>query len=201
MKKFVQGLRQTVVAGFFFLFPLYVVFIVIAKAWTSLSSMGTKLAAMFGVKSILGVGGTTIFSALLIIIIWLICGLLMRFSFIGAFSRSVEKTISSLIPGYAAYRAVAEEKLEHKKKPLPYASALVKQQNSWQPSFVVDQDSSGNFVIFIPDIPDTSKGRVLIASEDQVQLVPSLTANALDDSLKKMGHGLLDKCPVSQKLP
>ena len=57
MKQFFANLRQTAIAGFFFLFPLYVVFIVIFKAWTSLTSIGSKLASMFGVKTVLGVGG------------------------------------------------------------------------------------------------------------------------------------------------
>ena len=57
MSNFFSKLRQTAIAGFFFLFPLYVVFIVISKAWTSLTSIGAKLASMFGVKSVLGVGG------------------------------------------------------------------------------------------------------------------------------------------------
>jgi uncharacterized membrane protein len=142
MKHFFTSLRQTAIAGFFFLFPLFVVFLVISKAWTSLSSIGSKLAAMFGVKALLGVGGTTIFSGLLIIAIWLVCGLLMRFSFVGAFSKAVEKRIASLIPGYESYRAIAEEKLEHKTRILPYASALFKQQDCWQPAFVLSRTAA-----------------------------------------------------------
>jgi uncharacterized membrane protein len=110
MKQFFTNLRQTAIAGFFFLFPLYVVFIVISKAWTSLTSVGSKLPSMFGVKTVLGVGGATLFSSLLIIAVWLLCGLLGRVSFVGAFSRTLERTISGLIPGYASYRAIAEEK-------------------------------------------------------------------------------------------
>ena len=67
MSQFFTKLRQIVVAGFFFLFPLYVVFVVISKAWTSLTSIGSKLASMFGVKSVIGVGGTTLFTSLAIV--------------------------------------------------------------------------------------------------------------------------------------
>jgi uncharacterized membrane protein len=103
MSQFFTKLRQIVVAGFFFLFPLYVVFVVISKAWTSLTSIGSKLASMFGVKSVIGVGGTTLFTSLAIAI-WLLCGLLVRVSFVSAFSKALERTISGLIPGYATYR-------------------------------------------------------------------------------------------------
>jgi hypothetical protein len=194
MKRLLANLRQTVIAGFFFLFPLYVVFIVTSKAWTSLTSIGSKLASMFGVKTVLGVGGTTLFSSLLIIAIWLLCGLLVRVSFISAFSRAVERTISTLIPSYASYRAIAEEKIAHKTRILPYASALLKQGDCLQPAFVVDKDDEGNFVLFLPDIPETSRGQVLIVRANNVRLVPSLTANELDAILKKMGKGLLREC-------
>jgi hypothetical protein len=196
MKQFFSKLRQTAIAGFFFLFPLYVVFIVMSKAWTSLTSIGSKLALMFGVKTVLGVGGTTLVSSLLIIAIWLLCGLLVRVSFVGAFSRAMERTISGLIPGYAAYRAIAEEKIAHKAKILPYASALLKQGDYLQPAFIVDKDNEGNFVLFLPGIPETSHGQVLIARADRVRLVPSLTASQLDACLKKMGKGLLNETAI-----
>ena len=199
MKQFFTNLRQTAVAGFFFLFPLYVVFILISKAWTSLTSVGSKLASMFGVKAVLGLGGATLFSSLLIISIWLLCGLLVRVSFIGAFSRTLERTISSLIPGYASYRAVAEEKIAHKTKILAYASALLKEGDCQRPAFVVDKDNDGNFVLFLPDIPETSHGQVLVAPADQVRLVPSLTANELDACLKKMGKGLLSEYAINRE--
>ena len=198
MKHFLSSLRQTAIAGFFFLFPLYVVFIVINKAWISLSSIGSKLAAMVGVKAVFGVGATTVFSALLIVAIWLACGLLVRFSFVGAFSRAVETAIASLIPGYASYRAIAEEKLRHKTRILPYTSALLKQQDCWQPAFVVEQHSDGSCVLFLPNTPETNSGQVLIARLDQVRLVPSLSANGLDILLKKVGKGLLNECEIRE---
>jgi hypothetical protein len=199
MKQFLTHLRQTVIAGFFFLFPLYVVFIVISKAWTSLTSIGSKLAAMFGVKAVLGVGGHALFTSLLIIAIWLLCGLLVRVSFVNAFSRSIERTISNLIPGYASYRAIAEEKVAHKTKMLPYASALLKRGDFHQPAFVVDKDDYGNFVLFLPDLPETSHGQILVARADKVLLLPSLTANELDAFLKKMGKGLLSACAINKE--
>jgi hypothetical protein len=48
MRKFFANVRDTAFAGFFFLLPAYVVIIVATKAWTALSSLGSKVAAMFG---------------------------------------------------------------------------------------------------------------------------------------------------------
>ncbi len=200
MKQFLMKLRQIVIAGFFFLFPIYIVFIVISKVWMSLTSGGAKLAAMLGVQTVLGVGGYRLFSALLIVVIWLLCGLLVRLSLIGAFSRATERTISSLIPGYASYRAIAEEKIAQKTKVLPYTSAWLNQGDCDQPVFIVDKDNAGNFVLFLPDIPDTSRGRVLVARAHQVQMMPSLTANELEAILRKMGEGLLSQRIVDREV-
>jgi len=200
MKSFFASLRQTAIAGFFFLFPLYVVFIVISKAWTSITSIGSKLAALFGVKTVLGVGGATLFSSLLIIAVWLLCGLLVRVSFVGAFSRAMERMVSSLIPGYATYRAIAEEKVARKARILPYASALLKQGDCQRPVFIVDKDNGGNLVLFLPDIPETSHGQVLVARAEQVRLIPSLTANELDGLLKKMGKGFLNEFKIDKEV-
>ena len=200
MSQFFTKLRQTVIAGFFFLFPLYVVFIVISKAWTSLTSIGSKLASMFGVKSVIGVGGTTLFTSLAILAIWLLCGLLVRISFVSAFSRALERTISGLIPGYSTYRAIAEEKVANKAKLLPYASALLYQGDCQQPAFVIDKDDEGNLVLFLPEIPETNHGRVVVAHRDKVRLVPSLSANELNVLLKNLGKGLLSERAINRKV-
>jgi hypothetical protein len=60
---------------------------------------------------------------------------------------------------------------------------LIKQQEYWQPAYVVEQDADGNYVVFLPDTPDTNTGHVLLAKQDQVRIVSSLTANQLDASL------------------
>ena len=93
MKTFLSHLRDTAISGFFALLPLYVLFIVIAKAWKSLSSVGAGIAGMFGLKSMLGVGGGTVFSGFLVITIWVVIGLLVRFSFMTALSRAAESAI------------------------------------------------------------------------------------------------------------
>jgi uncharacterized membrane protein (GlpM family) len=200
MSQFFTKLRQIVVAGFFFLFPLYVVFVVISKAWTSLTSIGSKLASMFGVKSVIGVGGTTLFTSLAIVAIWLLCGLLVRVSFVSALSKALERTISGLIPGYSTYRAIAEEKVANKTKLLPYASALLNRGDCQQPAFVVDKDDEGNFVLFLPEIPETNHGRVVVAHRDKVRLVPSLSANELNVLLKNLGKGLLSERAINREV-
>ena len=190
MKRFFKNVHEIAIAGFFALLPVYVLILIIGKAWKSLHSLGAGIAGIFGMPPVRGIGGGSIFTAFLVIALWIVCGFLMRFTFVASLSRAAEATISKYIPNYAKYKSMAEEKLEHKVKVLDYTSALIRWQEYWRPAYIVEQDGDGNCVVFLPDVPETSKGRVLLARQEQVRVVPAMTANQLDESLKKMGRGL-----------
>ena len=191
MKTFLINLRSTAIAGFFFLLPVIVVLVIVTKAFGALTSVGAKLAAMFGMKTIVGLASTTVFTGVLMIAICLACGLLVRVAFVSAVGNAVEAWLATYIPGYATYKAMAEEKLQHKVRLLPYQAALIRQGDCWRPAYIVELDRDGNAVVFVPEAPDTSRGNVLLAARDQLTLISSLTANQLDASLKTMGKGLL----------
>jgi uncharacterized membrane protein len=192
MKRLFANIRNVAVAGFLFLLPVYVLLVIATKAWTSLSSVGTKLATLFGLQSMLGVGGSTAVSGLLLILVWIACGLLVRVSFVDAFNKGIERLLARYIPGYSMYKAMAEDKLHQRTGTLPYPSVLVQGDLGWQPAFLIEQDIDGRCVLFVPRAPDTSAGSVLLATTDQLRFMPAITANQLDASLKAMGKGLLD---------
>ena len=50
-------------------------------------------------------------TAVLLLVTWIACGLLVRFSFVAAFSRGTEDWLSKNIPGYQTYESLAEDKL------------------------------------------------------------------------------------------
>jgi hypothetical protein len=191
MKVFLAKIRDIAISGILALLPLYVFLLAISKAWKSLSSTGAGIAQMFGLKSILGVGGASVFSGLLMVAICLVTGMLVRYSFLGAVSRAAERQLSKYIPDYDSYKAKAEEKLQNKVRVLPYTSALIRWKEYWQPGYIVEQDQEGNCVLFLPDIPETNKGQILLARQDQIRILESVTANQLDALLKKTGKGLL----------
>ena len=68
MKKFLLNVRNLLFAGLLFLLPVYVVLILAARAWTPLASVGTKIAALFGMNSVLGVAGSTVVAAVLLLL-------------------------------------------------------------------------------------------------------------------------------------
>jgi uncharacterized membrane protein len=193
MKAFFTKLRDVVISGFFALSPIYVVFLIVSKAWTHLTTIGAKVSGIFGLKTIFVIHAGVAVTGLLLLTIWLISGLLVRISFVNALSRTMERSLSRFLPGYATYKEMAEKKLQHKFKILPYTSALIKWQEYWQPGYIVEQDQYGNCVVFLPNIPETKSGRVLLTKCDQIRIVSSVTANQLDASLKETGRGMIEQ--------
>lgn len=197
MKSLIANIRNLIIAGFFFLLPIIVILVLITKAWNAMTSVGTRMAGLFGVSSILGFKGGHVFTALVMLAICIVCGILVRVSFVAGFQRAVEGWMSRYIPGYDAYKAIAEEKLRSKPRLLPYTSAFVRQQEFWMPVYVIEQDPGGNYVLFLPDVPETGKGHVLLAKACDVRPMAWLTANQLDASLKSMGKGLLNEFAIA----
>ena len=193
MPTFLTKLRNTAIAGFFFLLPIVVIFVLITKAWNALTSVGTKLAGIFGVSSLVGLKGSHIFTGVALLAVCFLCGLLVRISFVAGAHNVMERFMSRYVPGYDTYKAMAEEKLQNKLPVLPYRVALTRHGEFLLPSYVVENDLNGNYVLFLPDVPETGKGHVLVATESDVTLIESLTANQLDACLKRMGRGLLDE--------
>ena len=196
MRTLLRALGDLCLAGFLFLLPVFVVFQVVNRGWTSLGSVAARVARLAGTKHILGVQAETAFTGVLLLLLCILCGWLVRFSLVSAFHEIVENTLARYIPGYEAYKATTEGKVHKKVKVLPYTSAFVMHSGFWRPGYVIEQDGAGNSVIFLPDIPNTDQGHVLLASDHQIEVVPSISANQLDATLKKLGKGLLSEYSV-----
>ena len=180
--------------------PTDVLLYIVNQAWASVNSLGTKLTAMFGLQSILGVGASNLLSGVLLVLMCFGCGLIARVSVIAAFRSRIDGLLATYIPGYAKHRVMVEYKLQGKGPILPYTSALIKQQDYWRPVYVVEEDTEGNCVVFAPNVPDTSTGTIMLARRHDVLLMPSLPANDLDASLKKRGEGLASEDRIPRQI-
>ena len=200
MQKYFAAFRRITITGLLFLVPVYVLLVIVTQAWTSVNSLGTKLAALVGLKSILGLGVSNLLSAALLVLLCFACGLIAHVSVIAAFRSRIDGLLTTYIPGYAKHRVTVEGKLQGKTPTLPYTSALLKQHDCWRPVYVVEQDADGNYVVFAPDVPDTNTGTILLARRQDVQLVPGLSANDLDALLKKHGTGLASESRLQRQI-
>jgi hypothetical protein len=178
VKTFLGKFRDITISGI--LAPLYVFLIIFNKAWKSLSSIGAGIAQMLGMKSVLGVGGATLSSGLLVIVILLVTGLLARYSFFGAVGRAAERQLSKYVPDYDSYKAKAEERFRHKVRVLPYVAALIRRGEYWQPGYIVEQDQDGNCVVFVPEYRIHKKAMFFSLDRTKLELWnPSQPTNSM----------------------
>jgi uncharacterized membrane protein len=179
MKTFLTKLRDVAIAVFFALFPIYVVFVIFSKAWTLLTSVGVKLSGMFGIKTIFGIHAGTALTGILIIAIWFVSGLLVRISFMNTLSRAMERSLSKFLPGYATYKADCRRKVATQGQDPSLHKRSDQMARILATSVHHRQDQDGNCVVFLPDIPNTKSGSLLLAKHDQLGVVSSLTANQI----------------------
>lgn len=157
--------------------------------------------AAFGMMSFLGVGATTVFTGLLLVGLVMLLGTLARNAFMMKFREFLKVILSKYLPGYSSYRLSAKEKLQSTLRMLPYASALIKQQEYWRQPYVIERGRDDYCVVFLPDVPETGRGEVLIAKSDQIRLLPAVSANDLDASLRRIGKGLLSALQLRELAP
>ena len=128
--------------------PLLILLVIITKVFSLLTGITGKIAAMFGMKSVMGVSGGTIVSGLSLILICFGCGYLMRLSLFKFLNKYLDKKLAQNLPGYQAYHDMARSKLDNKEEALPYKGAawIKLDEKVFEPAFIMEEGSSNNFV-------------------------------------------------------
>ena len=95
MQNYYAAFRRITITGLLFLVPVYVLLAIVSQAWSSVSSLGTKLAAMFGLEIRPGRGRVSILSAVLLVLMCFGCGLIARVSVIAAFRSRIDGLLAT----------------------------------------------------------------------------------------------------------
>lgn len=191
MKKIIENLRDTFIAGLIFLLPLLVLFVLLTKVFQFLTGFTGKIAAWFGLKSFIGISGGTIVGAISVIILCIFCGYLVRIAFFKAASKWLDKKLAASIPGYSVYREMAMSKLDEKEEALPYETAVwVTLDDMQQPGFLIEKMPDGRLVIFIPTAGNPKEGSVFTMAPGKVQQCPDIDMKQLKMAISNIGIGL-----------
>ena len=192
MKKMLTNLRDTLSAGLLFLLPLLIVIVLLTKGINLLSGLSTKLAAMFGLKSMMGLSGGTIMSGLLLIAICLLCGYLMRISFVKRINNYADQKLEKHIPGYSVYRQMARSKIEKKEEVLPYKHAawIQLEEKVFEPAFVMEEIPGNSYVVFIPLGGNAKEGKLAVFPTERVHLIPGMDVKVFQSIISGQGKGI-----------
>jgi hypothetical protein len=191
MKKYANSLREMFVAGLIFLLPLLVLFVILNKVFQALTGFTTKIAALFGLKSFVGISGATLVSSISLILFCLLCGYLVRISFFKLFSKWADKKLASVIPGYKDYREMAMAKLEPKEEILPYKTAAWMEENGRMiPCFVMETTDDGKCIAFVPLAGNAKEGRICMCDTSKLLVINNADLKEFRNSINDLGKGL-----------
>lgn len=192
MRNVYRKLRDSFVAGLVFLLPLLILFVLLSKVFQFLTGFTNKVAAIFGLKSFIGISGGTIVSTISIIVLCIICGYLVRIAFFKSISSWVDKQMMTHIPGYSVYREMAMSKLEDKEEALPYESAAwLMVDDMQQPAFLMEIMADGRLVIFVPTAGNVKEGNVFVLGAEKVQLCNNVDMKQFRLAIGNLGIGLV----------
>jgi uncharacterized membrane protein len=191
MKKIISHLKDNFIKGLIFLLPIIVVLVLFGKAISAMKGFSSKIAALFGMKTIIGVSGTTIISTVSIVVICVLAGYFVRLRFMKNFRNWLDKKLGDLLPGYETYREMALQKINREEEKLPYTKAvLIKENNYHVPGFLMETLTDGQHTIFFPLAGNPKEGQIRIVPASEVTMLENADVKKVHASVQKLGDGL-----------
>jgi uncharacterized membrane protein len=185
MRKSVDFLLGTVLAGLLILAPIYLAVLLLLKATASLLQLVKPLTRLLPPLVIHE-------NAIALLLIFLICflvGLLVRTRWGQAGWKRLDPVLDK-IPGYSLFRGfmqrLAGDTHEEAWKP-----ALAEIEDALVPAFIIEALADGRFTVFVPAVPAPFTGAVYILDPDRVHPVDVPFARAIQ-AVSRWGSGCRD---------
>ena len=187
MKNFSTHFRNRVIAGVIFLLPILAVLKSIKNLWAKMSSSGSFIVELLGLKAILGSAAIPVVNTLLLLLLFYIFGYLVRVSILNRFRDWLENSVLKYVPGYLTVKAQILSKVtKGKDTRLP---AMVQTGLGERYGLLVEE-KGGQAIIFFPNCPDTNNGQLGKANMAEVTLVDLPVGDFLK-KIQQFGKGFL----------
>lgn len=192
MKNFLLQVQRNCISGIILLLPLVVFFMILEKVWGFFRKYGDKFAHFLHIDKVLGTIGSDIIGGIFLILLIYFSGYLMKFSFLKKIADWIDDKLMVFLPGYEKNKKLAEEKLIKKaKSPSTNLPVLLKFGTYWQPAYLIEENTEGNAVVFVPTAPAKDQGQIYIVSTADIKRLPDTTLGNFDASVKILGKGIL----------
>ncbi len=189
MKTIVQFVRTTIVGGLFFLAPIIVLIVILAKAFEYAKKGLNAVLVHIPAASDLSAGAATVLSVALVALVCFLAGLVARSVTAQRVINALESSVLSKIPAYDYLKQEGASALgvaEIGELPVVF----VPMEGGWQLGVQTEALSDGLVSIFIPGAPNPHSGSVFFFSADNVRPAGVKMAAALN-CLRRCGAGAL----------
>ena len=187
MKTIAQFLRTTIVGGLFFLAPIVVLIVILAKAFDFAKKFLDVILGRFpGVVELSG-GAATALSVVIIALLCLLAGLVADTAAARGLVDALELSLLSKIPGYEYLKQEGASALgvaEIAELPVFF----VPMEGGWQLGVQIETLSGGLVAIFVPGAPNPHSGSVFFFSTEILRPAGIKLAVALN-CLRRCGAG------------
>lgn len=190
MKKFVT---TTAIGGVFFLIPLVIVAVVMAKAFSIMKLVAEPLDRFIPIDSIAGIGLVNILAVLILLLTCVLAGLVAQSPPAKALYAKLDSILLELIPGYAWTKTVLAG-ISGDQRINEFKPVLVSFDDMSQIAFEIERSANGLVVVFLPGAPDARSGSVAYVTADRVQPIEAKFLD-INKSLHHMGKGAAQQLP------
>lgn len=182
-------LQTTLIGGLFFLVPLIAVIVILGKVWIKLIGVGAKLSKIMGLKSMAGIEGGPIMTAVIFIIICLLAGLLIKLTLFTRMRDWIDAQLLKYIPGYEFYRISLEQKMTKEDVQNTRTPVLITMSGVSQLGVVVEELADGRKVVFVATKPNTREGSIYVVDDASIATLNTDEAG-MNKLLLMQGKGL-----------
>jgi len=187
MKRIAQFVRTTIVGGIFFLAPIVVLIVILAKAFDYAKKGLNALLVHIPAASDLSASAATALAVAIIALICFLAGLAARSVTAHRVIDTLESSVLSKIPGYGYLKQESASALgvaEIAELPVVF----VPMEGGWQLGVRTEALSNGLISVFVPGAPNPHSGSVFFFSADNVRPAGVKMAAALN-CLRRCGAG------------
>src|SRR5580698_7634925 len=168
MKTIAQFVQTTIIGGVFFLAPIVVLIVILAKAFDFAKKGLNAVFVHFPAASDLSAGAATALSVVIIALVCFLAGLIAHTVVAQRVVGALESSLLSKIPGYDYLKQESASALgvaEIAELPVVF----VPMEGGWQLGVQTEALSNGLVSIFVPGAPNPHSGSVFFFASDLVR--------------------------------
>lgn len=186
MKKTIKKIKDTIITGIVLFLPIFILLYIFKKIYSTLYKSGHKLTEIIGLDNAGDKKWVPFVTLFLVVLIFFICGLLVRFAKVTKMKEWIENNVLLYIPTYSKYKAKMTAKLQPEEDVRP--PILVEINGAWKPGFLI-KNNGDKTTVFLPTTPDIDYGEVWIVETKRVTML-EMTTKELKTSLLLSGKGM-----------
>lgn len=186
MKRGLDFVVRSFLAGFLIIVPIYLAVLLLLKAMKSLVGLVRPVAKLLPDS----VPAETLLTLLLVLVICFLIGMVVRTRMGSAARQRLEKSLFERIPGYALIRSLTQQ-LAGSSHERIWKPAFVEIEEALVPAFIIEEFEDGRYTVFVPSIPTPLAGAVYVLDRKRVHLLDVPFTDALR-AISKWGSGSKD---------